>query len=56
MELYTARDGYRWRIKHRNGRIIAVSSEAYTRELSCCKSLYRLLAGMAAMDYAFVEL
>ena len=31
-QVYQARDGWRWRLKAANGRIIADSGEAYTRK------------------------
>lgn len=36
---YLAKDGYRWRLLARNGRIIAESGEAYTRK----RDVYRAL-------------
>lgn len=30
--VYRAKDGWRWRLKARNGRIVAESGEAYTRK------------------------
>lgn len=37
-EVYKARDGWRWRLKAVNGRIVAVG-EAYTRERDAIRSL-----------------
>jgi len=32
IHIYKAKDGYRWRAKKRNGKIIAEGGEAYTRK------------------------
>lgn len=32
IEVYEAKDGWRWRMKARNGRIVADSAEAYVSE------------------------
>lgn len=45
-EIYKARDGWRWRVKARNGRIIAESGEAYTRKYDCNLAMYRLIHGV----------
>ena len=31
LEIWHAKDGWRWRLKARNGKIVAESGEAYTR-------------------------
>jgi uncharacterized protein YegP (UPF0339 family) len=41
-EIYLARDGWRWRLKARNGRIVADSGEAYTRERDAVKAFNRM--------------
>lgn len=48
-EIYKARDGWRWRAKARNGRIIAESGEAYTRRYDCNSSMQKLISG--AIDW-----
>lgn len=35
--VYKAKDGYRWRAKHKNGNIVAESGEAYTRKDECAR-------------------
>lgn len=42
--VYPAADGYRWRLVARNGRIIAESGEAYTRERDCWRAVDRVRA------------
>lgn len=42
IEVYKARDGWRWRMWSRNGRIVADGSEAYTRRDSAMKGAKRL--------------
>ena len=39
---------YRWRIRHRNGRIMADSGEGYRRRSSCLKAIATLKAGFRA--------
>ena len=40
IELYRDDEGkHRWRIRASNGRILADSSEAYSREIDCTRSL-----------------
>lgn len=34
-EVYKAADGWRWRVKAPNGRIVADSAEAYQRRIDC---------------------
>jgi uncharacterized protein YegP (UPF0339 family) len=36
---YRSADGWRWRFKASNGRIISVSSEAYVNEADCDRSI-----------------
>lgn len=38
VELFEARDGWRWRVVYRNGRTRAESGEAYTRRADCVKA------------------
>jgi uncharacterized protein YegP (UPF0339 family) len=35
LEVYEARDGWRWRLWARNGRLVAESGEAYTSKTRC---------------------
>lgn len=40
---YEAKDGWRWRLKARNGRIVAESGESYYSEHECERAVNRLL-------------
>ena len=40
--VYWAKDGWRWRLKARNGRIVADSGEAYTSRKRCIAAADRL--------------
>lgn len=40
--IYKARDGWRWHLKARNGRIIAEGGEAYTRRQEAIDGLFRV--------------
>lgn len=40
--IYRAGDGWRWRLKARNGRIIDQSSEGYTTRSKCVDGFHRL--------------
>ncbi len=41
--VYKAKDGYRWRAKSRNGRIVAESGEAYVRKAACILAYERFV-------------
>lgn len=43
--IYKAKDGWRWRIRSRNGRIMADGGEAYTRQQSAERAVKTLLDG-----------
>jgi len=45
--VYQAADGWRWRMKARNGRIVADSAEAYKKKLSAIE------AGLILMEVMF---
>lgn len=45
LRVYRAADGWRWRLKARNGRIIADSGEAYTRRSDCVKVARKIASG-----------
>lgn len=47
---YQSSDGWRWRLKARNGCIIADSSEAYTRRIDCLRAIATVRAAVAAAD------
>lgn len=42
VEVYKAKDGFRWRVTARNGRIVAESGEGYSREADCRKAYAKL--------------
>ena len=42
LHVYRAADGWRWRLKARNGRIIADSGEAYKNRSRCVQSFVRV--------------
>lgn len=41
VEIYQAKDGWRWRAVASNGRIMADSGEAYTRKRDAYRAFYR---------------
>jgi uncharacterized protein YegP (UPF0339 family) len=41
VDIYCAGDGWRWHVRAKNGRIVAESGEAYTRERDARKAWYR---------------
>jgi len=42
VEVYRGKDGgWRWRVKARNGRIVADSAEGYRRQADCRKGMQR---------------
>ncbi|MFB7798954.1 YegP family protein [Isoptericola sp. NPDC056134] len=43
IEIYKAADGWRWRLKARNGRIVAESGEAYVERRSAIRAVRRVL-------------
>jgi len=47
IETYKAKDGYRWRARAENGRILADSGEAYTRFASVVRAADRFCNRMA---------
>lgn len=42
-EVWKAKDGWRWRLKAANGRIVAESGEAYTRRSSALRAITKLV-------------
>jgi len=45
VEIYRdARDEWRWRLRHRNGRILADSGEGYKRRSACVRAWSRIFA------------
>lgn len=47
--VYRARDGWRWRLKAANGRIVAESGEAYTRTTSAIRAAKRLIGAQVVL-------
>ena len=52
--LFTSRQ-YRWRIVHRNGNIIAISSEGYNNKADRNEAVYRMIKSLIAGDYKVVD-
>ena len=48
-QVYRARDGWRWRLRGRNGRIVAESGESYTRRRSAERGLGVVIRAAAAL-------
>lgn len=48
--IYHARDGWRWRIRARNRRIIAESGEAYTRRRDASRALGVVIRAAARLN------
>jgi uncharacterized protein YegP (UPF0339 family) len=48
LDIYKAADGWRWRFVAENGRIIAESGEAYTRNADAERAFATAQAGIAA--------
>ena len=42
VQIYKAKDGFRWRMVATNGNIVAESGEAYTRPYDCKKAVGNL--------------
>lgn len=53
-EVYRAKDGWRWRLWARNGRIVAVSGEAYRRAAAAVKQCENL-QDYAAQSAVFLQ-
>lgn len=55
-EVYQAADGWRWRLKARNGRIVAIG-EAHTRKADAVRAAQNLpgIAGEADLEVRQVE-
>ena len=50
-EIYKDRAGeYRWRLRARNGELMAVSEEGFTRKSSCLNSVRRIQEDAASAD------
>lgn len=46
IEIYEATDGFRWRLKARNGKVLADSGESYKKRLAVCKAVDRILSAI----------
>lgn len=44
---------FRWRILHRNGRIVADSAEGYVRRASCVRSVKNLAKALSGAKIVF---
>ena len=44
IQVYKARDGWRWRLEARNGRIVLDGGEAYTRQHDATRAVWRAVA------------
>lgn len=49
IEVYKAKDGYRWRAVANNGKIVADSGEAYTRKADAKRARKRFLRAILKM-------
>ncbi len=52
--IYKAKDGWRWRLKASNNKIVAESGEAYTRAYSARKAIHRLQDLSVAVGSLFI--
>lgn len=50
LSIYQARDGWRWRLRAANGRIVAESGEAYTRKAGAIKAANRLIGAVITLE------
>lgn len=48
-EIYEAKDGWRWRLWARNGRVIAESGEAYKRRAACFNMIVDISCGFGCV-------
>jgi uncharacterized protein YegP (UPF0339 family) len=48
--VYEAKDGWRWRMKAPNNRIVAESGEAYTRRASAVRAARAMSTGKAMLQ------
>lgn len=49
---YRARDGWRWRLKAANGRILADSGQAYTTRWNCLRAIDTIRFSVLVRDLA----
>lgn len=47
--IYKAKDGWRWRLKAANGRIIAESGEAYTRKADALRAKNQVIGAICEL-------
>jgi len=50
LDIYEAKDGWRWRLVAANGQIMADSAEAYTREHDAARAFDTLRAAFLEVD------
>lgn len=49
LRVYEAKDGWRWRLAARNGRIVADSAESYSRRGDACRAADRVAGARLVM-------
>ena len=55
-EIYPDRSGeYRWRLRARNGELMAVSEEGFTRKSSCLNSVKRIQEEAAGAELEVLD-
>ena len=54
-EIYKAKDGWRFRLRARNGEIIA-SSEAYARKIDCRSTVEAIIDALGKSDITVIYL
>jgi len=50
LTIYQAADGWRWRLKASNGRIVADGGEAYRTKANARRAVKRLLAAVIVLE------
>lgn len=51
--IWKAKDGWRWHVKARNGKLVAESGESYKRRATMLTTIYKL--GMCLFDGVEIE-
>ena len=49
VSIYRSKDGWRWRVKGKNGRIVAASSEAFVSAYNARRNLRAVLRAMVQL-------
>ena len=55
LDIYKARDGWRWRLVAANGNILADSGEAYTRRASAALGCMRAVRAMCVATVTLLQ-